>query len=61
MLEDEYICELEDDIFGMEEEDLNVVKENLLCEREIFEFKDGVVMKKWKKINRKLLDIIILV
>lgn len=25
LLEDEYICELEDDIFGLEEEDLDVV------------------------------------
>lgn len=49
MPEDEYTCELEDDILGMEEEDSNVVKENLSCEREIFEFKDGAVMKKRKK------------
>lgn len=39
MPEDEYTCELEDDILGMEE-DSDVVQENLSCEREIFEFKD---------------------
>lgn len=47
--EDEYTCELEDDILGMEEEDSDVVQENLSCEREIFEFKDGTVMRKRKK------------
>lgn len=57
MPEDENTCELEDDILGMEEEDSNVVKENLSCEREIFEFKDGAVMKKRKKNNRKSSDI----
>lgn len=47
--EDEYTCELEDDIPGLEEEDSDVVQENLSCEREIFEFKDGTVMRKRKK------------
>lgn len=47
--EDEYTCELEDDILGMEDEDSDVVQENLSCERETFEFKDGSVMRKRKK------------
>lgn len=46
--EDEYKCELEDDNLGMEEEDSDVVQKNLSCEREIFEFKDGTVMRKRK-------------
>lgn len=45
---DEYKCELEDDNLGMQEEDSDVVQENLSCEREIFEFKDGTVMRKRK-------------
>lgn len=50
--EDEYTRELEDDILCMEEEDSDVVQENLSCEREIFEFKDGTVMRKRKKPER---------
>lgn len=51
--EDEYKCELEDDNLGMEEEDSDVVQENLSCEREIFEFKDGTVIRKRK--NQKVI------
>lgn len=47
--EHEYTCELEDDILGMEEEDSDVVQDYLSCEREIYEFKDGTVMRKRKK------------
>lgn len=35
---DEYTCDLEDDIPGLEEEDSGVLQENLSCEREIFEY-----------------------
>lgn len=37
----------------MEEEDSDVVQENLSCEREIFEFKDGTVIRKRK--NQKVI------
>lgn len=43
--EDEYTCELEDDILGIEEKDSDVVQENLSCKREIFEFKDEKTQK----------------
>lgn len=55
MPEDEYTCELEDDILGLEEEDSDVVQKNLSCEREIFEFKDGTVMRKREKKNQKVI------
>lgn len=54
--EDEYTCDLEDDIPGLEEEDSDAVQDNLSCDREIFEFKDGTVMRK-RKNPRKSSDI----
>lgn len=36
----------------MEEEDSDVVQENLSCEREIYEFNDGTVMRKRKKTQK---------
>lgn len=48
--------DLEDDIPGLEEEDSDAVQDNLSCDREIFEFKDGTVMRK-RKNPRKSSDI----
>lgn len=54
--EDKHTFDLEDDIPGLEEEDVDVVQENLSCERKIVEFKDGTALRKRKK-PRKSSDI----